>query len=89
MPPMTPIPPVLVSNAGYNIVHAGYRPALVSAAASFGPAATFMPASMTGWLMAKSLVRGVENKGWEGAMVVRVKRGQEQTRTHIVARFPI
>jgi len=44
-------------------------PELVTVAASFGPAATFMPASMMGWLMPKSFVRGVEKTwGEEGIM---------------------
>ena len=38
-PPMTPIPP-----------------ALVTAAASLGPAATFIPASITGWLILRRSV---------------------------------
>lgn len=41
-PPITPIPP-----------------ALVTAAASLGPAATFMPASMIGWLIFSRSVTAV------------------------------
>lgn len=45
-------------------------PALVTAAARRGPAATFMPASMTGCWILNSLVKGVSNTLGEDGMVL-------------------
>lgn len=41
----------------------------IPAAAKRLPAATFMPASMTGWFILNSLVRGVEKTGFEAGIV--------------------
>ena len=54
-----------------------------SAQRSFALGLTFIPASITGWLIPNSLVSGVENTGFDGGMVVvrlRVLQGSIKCR---------
>ena len=100
IPPMTPIPPLFLSQPTNPPCENEEHTAFVTAAASLGPAATysitvvrkprtrtlsvlsrtFIPASITGWVIPNSLVSGVENTGFEGGMVIVRFRVSQRSR---------